>query len=139
MDLGIIQLILDFGLLVLILLVQLVVYPSFRYFQIDDLLKWHQAYTLRIGIVVAPLMIGQLVIALINAFERPIIYNFVYLILVTGVWVLTFSKFVPMHNRISKKLVDDKLLHNLIKINWLRTFLWLVIFLLSFILYFFNS
>ena len=50
----------DFGLLVLIWMVQLVVYPGFKYYQRERLLEWHARYTSRISYIVGPLMLGQL-------------------------------------------------------------------------------
>ena len=49
----------DFGLLVLILMVQVIVYPSFLHFSKTNLIKWHQSYTPKITTIVAPLMIAQ--------------------------------------------------------------------------------
>lgn len=136
MDFGIARLVLDFSLLVLILIVQLIIYPSFRYFQTKDLIKWHSSYTKRIGGIVMPLMTGQLVIGIVQVFQNSSsIYNVVYLFLVIGVWVSTFFQFVPMHSLISRNMVDTELINKLIVMNWLRTTLWLMIFLLSLFTY----
>lgn len=136
MDLGIVRLVLDFSLLVLILIVQLIIYPSFRYFKDRDLIKWHHSYTKRIGGIVMPLMTGQLVIGVIQVFQdSSSIYNIVYFLLVIGVWLSTFFQFVPMHSLISRSMVNNELINKLIVMNWLRTVLWLMIFLLSLSIY----
>lgn len=60
MNIDLVRLLLDFGLVVLIWIVQLVIYPSLCYYQDKDLAKWHKIYTQRIGVIVGPLMIAQL-------------------------------------------------------------------------------
>ena len=62
MDLQLIRLLLDFGLMVLIWIVQLVIYPGLCYYKNEDLGKWHKIYTQRIGVIVGPLMIAQLAV-----------------------------------------------------------------------------
>ena len=57
------QLLVDFGLVVLIWIVQLIIYPSFLYYNSNTLSKWHKTYTGRITTIVAPLMIAQIAIA----------------------------------------------------------------------------
>ena len=54
------RLLLDFGLCILIWMVQLVVYPSFLFFSFNNLFTWHKTYTKAIALIVIPLMLGQL-------------------------------------------------------------------------------
>ena len=131
MSIDILRIVLDFGLLVLIWIVQRIIYPGFQYYNTDDLVVWHRKYTLRIGFIVAPLMIGQLVISLIQVFFTISIYTVVSLILIVLVWISTFLRFVPMHTNISKGIVSEKLLWSMVDKNWLRTFLWTALFLMS--------
>ncbi len=58
------RLLVDMGLLILTWLVQLVIYPSFLYYDATDLKKWHSIYTGRITFVVLPLMLTQLLVAI---------------------------------------------------------------------------
>ncbi len=51
MDILILRLLFDFGLVVLIWIVQLVIYPGLCYYSETDLLKWHKLYTSRIAYV----------------------------------------------------------------------------------------
>ena len=69
MSIPLIRLLFDFGLLVLIWLVQLVIYPSFLYYEQDNLKRWHEKYTQKITYVVLPLMMGQLIITTIHLFN----------------------------------------------------------------------
>ena len=49
----------DFGLVVLIWLVQLIIYPSFRYMSAEQLAIWHPNYSNLITLFVGPLMLAQ--------------------------------------------------------------------------------
>ena len=76
------QLIVDFGLLVLIWIVQLIIYPSFLYYKSKNLMVWHQKYTERIAVIVLPLMLMQLAIAIYLVFCQFDITNSIRLIIV---------------------------------------------------------
>lgn len=127
-----IQLLLDFGLVILIWIVQLIVYPSFKYYNINNLVKWHGLYTFRIGIVVMPLMLGQIVISFIRLLDSYSFLNIFHFLLVILVWVSTFFQFVPMHSQINKNRGGDEVIVKLIKNNWLRTVIWTGIFVCTF-------
>lgn len=103
MEIATLRLLFDSGLLVLIWMVQLIVYPGFAYYSFSDLRKWHAVYTKRISYVVIPLMVGQLVLAVLEAFTAPNASAIVGLALVLLVWVFTFGVFVPLHHTISEE------------------------------------
>lgn len=139
-DIHLYKLIADTSLLILIWLVQLVIYPSFKYFQKKELLIWHKIYTGKITIVVLPLMLSQLTLSLWLLIENYLsIYNILNLILVLATWFSTFLTFVPLHQKIDQPEFSDKKVYilKLVKYNWLRTLLWSVIFILTLILIFF--
>lgn len=119
-----ISLMVDAGLVILIWIVQLVIYPSFLHYTTENLYSWHQKYTSRIAIMVVPLMLFQLIYGLIILFYFPTINHFIYLALVIFLWVFTFLTFAPLHNKISNRNINNKLLTTLIYRNWIRTFLW---------------
>lgn len=133
MNLELIRLLFDFGLLVLIWLVQLVIYPSFRFYEKESLIEWHQKYTVGISLVVIPLMFGQLITTVLQLIESQNIFTIGSLILIGLVWAITFSQFVPMHSKIAAGKVNEILLKRLVKINWLRTVVWTVIFICTFL------
>ena len=118
----------DSCLFVLIWLVQLIIYPSFVYYDIKDLRPWHHRYSKRIGIIVAPLMIGQLVVV---GLQNTNDFNWIELlsmILVLAAWFWTFLVFVPLHNRIGSGSIEPEILHKLVRWNWARTILWTIVF-----------
>lgn len=125
------RLVLDFGLVVLIWLVQLIIYPGFLHYQERDLLQWHQKYTRGISLVVIPLMVGQLGLALLQTAHRFDLYTVVSMFLIIAVWAITFAQFVPLHRAISQGKSDKVVLRQLIDRNWWRTSLWNLIFFWS--------
>lgn len=125
------RLVFDTGLLVLIWIVQLVVYPSFRYYNDTNLLAWHQKYTYRITIVVLPLMLGELLVASLQLLYTFSIYSIVSLILIIIIWFNTFFQAIPLHQKIDNKINLKQSTKQLIQINWIRTILWTIIFVIT--------
>ena len=129
----IIRLITDSGLLVLIWLVQLVIYPSFIMFQSNKLKQWHSIYTQRVTLVVLPLMTVQLGTAIAQVWEVANWYTLLSMIGVISIWVLTFLVFVPLHRKID--VCDTYKLKNvcfkLVYYNWTRTLLWSLLFIMT--------
>jgi hypothetical protein len=124
-----ISLLIDAGLVVLIWLVQLIIYPSFTYYKPENLFKWHQKYTTRLAFVVIPLMLSQLVLAIVAVFCKLNIVSICSLLIVLFLWIFTFVSFAPLHFKISKKNTNQNILQLLIRRNWIRTFLWSFLFI----------
>ena len=122
-------LLVDFGLLVLIWMIQLVVYPSFKYFSSTALLQWHRHYTARITVVVMPLMIAQVVLHAYRCYADFTLSNAWLLLLVISTWITTVTIFVPLHNQITAADALPATLTKLVNYNWIRTATWSVIFL----------
>ena len=130
------QLLIDFGLVVLILMVQLTIYPSFLYYKKEDLVCWHQKYTGAIAIVVGPLMFAQLFLSIYIVFvKQQYLLGGIHLVLVLATWISTTIQFVPIHNRIGKSEHTDKDLQHLVHRNWIRVILWILVLLISLIQY----
>jgi len=125
-----IQLLVDFGLVVLIWIVQLIIYPGFLHYTKENLHKWHKYYTIRIAVIVIPLMFAQLIIGIWDVFQSVSIESITYLSLVLFLWIHTFLVFAPRHQRIAKNTFDEQLLSELVKKNWIRTAAWTLIFVL---------
>lgn len=123
----------DAGLLALIWIVQLVIYPSFKYYELPNLKVWHDLYTKRITIVVMPLMLLQLSLSVYNfilGMNDALVVLDMFLVLLT--WITTFLIFVPLHNSITKDKHAADSVNKLVRYNWIRTFLWSVIFIMTF-------
>ena len=128
-----ISLALDAGLLVLIWMVQLIVYPSFVYYEKENLLLWHKKYTGLIALIVMPLMLGQLGFATYAVFDKFQLILALKLILIVLVWLSTFVYFAPTHGRISSGNFSNTTLHEIVQFNWFRTILWTLVAILSFL------
>lgn len=131
MNLEIVTVVIDFGLVVLIWMVQLLIYPSFRYFATKNLYLWHEHYTKFMAIIVLPLMASQLIISIINLINALNLISIVHFSLVLLTWLTTLLFFVPLHNRISNKTITNNTLSDLLVLNWLRVVLWTLILIIS--------
>ena len=129
--LDITRLLIDFGFVVLIWAVQLVIYPSFGYYTKDNLQHWHQSYTLRVTFVVLPLMLTQLVLVGLQLYQAQNWYTVSSAIIIAILWLQTFLVFVPLHQSIDFGDLKKDVCKQLVKKNWWRTFLWSVLFLIS--------
>lgn len=138
MQIDLIRLLIDFGLLVLIWMVQLVVYPSFAFYSKKELINWHQLYTPRITMMVFPLMAGQLLTGIFQLAKGQSLFSIISIIVITTMWLLTFFIFVPIHNKITSEEVDDEICTKLVKYNWLRTAGWSFLFIWNFLQYYFR-
>ncbi|NQZ75634.1 MAG: hypothetical protein HRT61_05910 [Ekhidna sp.] len=129
------KLLIDFGLVILIWMTQLVVYPSFTYFSESDLVNWHSRYTTAISIIVMPLMLAQVAIhggGLISDFTWLKVAVVVFIGLA---WVNTFFFAVPLHSQIDMGRSVNEAAHSLVRVNWYRTVLWSLVFLAGLVEY----
>lgn len=125
------QLLIDFGLVILIWMTQLVVYPSFTYFQEADLINWHRKYTTSVSILVLPLMLCQVILHFYGLYDDFGVLRVVALILIGLAWINTFLIAVPLHNKIRHGNEVMALVQRLIHINLYRTAIWTAVFLIS--------
>jgi hypothetical protein len=126
-----IQHIIDFGLVVLIWIVQLIIYPGFSYYKAEDLHNWHGKYTRNITLIVMPLMIGQLSIHLYEIVDTFTLSRLAILVLISFIWLNTFLFAIPLHKRISDKIAIAEACIALTRVNWYRTILWTLVFVLG--------
>ncbi|MEM9024956.1 MAG: hypothetical protein AAGB22_14520 [Bacteroidota bacterium] len=129
------RLALDTGTLVLIWLVQLVIYPGFLHYRNEDLIRWHQRYTVQVTFVVLPLMAGQLLVVSVQLCKEQYWYSIVSLLLVVFSWAATFLRFVPLHDRITSGQADGATLQRLVAENWWRTGAWSLLWILTIVQY----
>lgn len=133
-----IRLLIDAGFLVLIWAVQLVIYPSFSYYEKTNLLIWHRSYTKRVTVIVLPLMFGQFILGIIHLWQLQDWYTTISIVIIIFLWLLTFLVFVPLHQSIDNNKPVTNVCKKLVNYNWIRTFLWSCLFIISF-LYNFTS
>jgi len=125
----------DAALCTLIWLVQIVIYPSFLYYNESDIKKWHSTYTARITVIVMPLMLCQLSLYFFLSYYQPTFSSLIGLGLVLTIWAATFFISVPLHaniDRLADTIVARK---KLVYTNWIRTMAWTLILLFSILHY----
>ena len=127
------RLLIDFGLVVLIWIIQLIVYPSFQQYTAENLIIWHKKYTRLIGYIVGPLMLAQLGISIYQITCTVTFFHSMHLLVISLIWMQTFFQFVPLHTTISKGKINEQILLSLEHKNWYRTVLWTALFLYGFL------
>jgi len=123
--------IVDFGLVILIWMVQLIIYPSFLYYREEALLEWHEKYTHAITVIVMPLMLAQVIFHALDLYEGLSWINGIAAVLILLIWINTFLFAVPLHSRISNGMQPMEAAEKLVQINWFRTIGWSVVCLLG--------
>jgi hypothetical protein len=78
---------------------------------------------LRTGRVLGPVMMVELVSAVLLAWFTPTWPYLLGLTLLVGIWVSTFCVQVPCHNRLVVEF-DADVHRRLVSTNWVRTVLW---------------
>lgn len=125
-----IQLLIDFGLVILIWMVQIIIYPSFLFYKSDSLSNWHPIYTGKITIIVAPLMIAQIILASYLLVDTST-YNateITALVLIAINWLLTMLVFIPLHQKIDQLPDHQDTQIKLVQYNWIRVLLFCAVF-----------
>ena len=123
---------LDFGMVVVLWLVQLVIYPSFLRVAPDALTDWHRCYTFRVSFVLIPLLFGQLGVVGWQAWQGGPAAQ-LSLGCLLGCWALTFFVSVPLHRRMAAGDTSAATREALVRTNWPRTVLWTVVLVLGFV------
>lgn len=123
--------IVNFGLVVLIWLVQLIIYPSLAHVSAAEFDDWHRRYTRLIAIIVGPLMTAQAVLAARDVLLVPDAGGLLVLAAITLVWLSSLLFSVPCHRTLRRNGKDRTVIGRLVRTNWIRTILWTVVFLLG--------
>ena len=126
-------LLVDFGLVVLIWLVQLIIYPTFASIDEARFSAYHAWYSQIIGFFVIPLMFGQVGLHAWGIYTAPSPAKYMAAGLIGLIWCSTFLLSVPNHNILSAGSKDPAVIHSLITTNWIRTIGWSLVFVLSLI------
>ncbi len=114
----------SWGLMILIWLVQLIIYPGFHRIPSEVFISYHRWYVIRISAVVLPLMVAELILTIwwiLSDAYSPISLSAGFLVAI--VWLSTFVLQVPIHNRL-KAGKDKKRIQRLVATNWIRTVAW---------------
>ena len=113
--------IIDLIFVYFIWVVQLIIYPSFKFISAEMFKKWHNKYCFRVGFFVLPLMLAQLLAGATNLYNDNEWFSF---LIVSLTWISTFFISAPIHNKLRIIGKSDQFIDKLIITNWLRVFLW---------------
>lgn len=121
----------NLGMAVLIWLVQIVIYPSFRHCDERGFRSWHESYTGRITFVVAPLMFAQLGLVAYITLQEGRLLDIAALTSCLVAWIATFAFSVPCHSALQARGRDLEIVERLIRTNWIRTAAWTAVLVLG--------
>ena len=125
------RLLTDFGLVVLIWLVQLIIYPSFRHMSEATIKSWHPRYTGLISLFVIPLMFGQVGLHVQALLGDGDWRNWIAAALILVCWLSTFLQAVPLHGQLDQLADSAHAREQLVRVNWPRSICWSLVFLLT--------
>jgi len=120
-----INLIASFFLCGLIWTVQLVHYPFFKYAsneKFEEAMGFHRK---KISLIVIPVMFAELLSSFWLSFFSSSYtnYHITGFVIVLLIWGVTFTTQVPLHGKLSESQ-DSSTIQQLVRSNWIRTFLW---------------
>lgn len=116
--------------------VQIVHYPIFTKISPEAFIAFHSFHTQGTGYVVAVPMLIELVLSfiLLSEFRQVAIVPLSIHGLLCGltilIWMVTFGIAVPLHNQLSYLGFDLEVIHQLIRVNWVRTIAWSLRFII---------
>lgn len=121
----------DAAMAVLIWLVQLIIYPSFRTQEQDGFRRWHRGYTRTIGFIVGPLIAAQILLHGKDLWAGVTAISIAQVALIAIALVVTVTLSVPCHHALSSRGKDSGIIDRLVRTNWLRTLAWTGVLVLS--------
>lgn len=113
----------------IIWMVQLVHYPGFLRVGRETGLDYQRHHRRRMGWLVIPLMLTELALA-IWLLLTPMTFivmeylNYAAFSLLAVVWLVTFLRAIPLHQKLSKEGYEPVIVRKLINTNWWRTIAW---------------
>lgn len=112
----------------IIWMVQIVTYPQFLEVPQSGFLKYHDRYMKRMSWVVGPVMVAELIFAILGVWyfwDSEIHWHIVTAgLLVPAVWMVTFFVQVPQHASLAESGWNETTVREIIKVNWIRVFIW---------------
>ena len=106
-------------------LVQIVNYPLFTFVDKRDYVSFQKAHMLRIGMLVIPVMIIELITGILLVYLSSDYFNISIwnAVLLAIIWIVTFGVFTFIHGSL-RRGYDGILIQKLVLLNWIRTGLW---------------
>jgi hypothetical protein len=121
----------DFGIVIVVWLAQVIMYPSLAHIERDAFVSWHRKYSSRIAFFVIPLLCGQAIIVGILVCYDASFLSVLSAALISFCWVSTFGLSVPCHAKLQRSGKDISVIRRLVWTNLIRTILWSLVFLIG--------
>ncbi|MEJ2719434.1 MAG: hypothetical protein P8182_20275 [Deltaproteobacteria bacterium] len=121
----------DLGIVIVVWLAQVIMYPSLAHIERDAFVSWHRKYSSRIAFFVIPLLCGQAIIVGILVYDDASLTNVLSAALIAACWASTFVLSVPCHARLQRAGKDLQVIRKLVRTNLIRTMLWTAVFLIG--------
>ncbi len=121
----------DFGIVIVVWLAQVIMYPSLAHIERDAFLSWHRKYSSRIAFFVIPLLCGQAIIVGIMIYLGGGFLTILSAAIIVLCWVSTFGLSVPCHAKLQRSGKDLSVIRRLVWTNLIRTILWSLVFLIG--------
>lgn len=119
------------GMLVLIWIVQVIIYPGFHAIESERFIQWHERYVQSFSFIVIPLMITQAATSALQLLQNTGALQIMEFLCLLIAWVVTFTLSVPCHKKLHELGKDTLVINHLIKTNWLRTIAWTLSLIIS--------
>ena len=121
----------DFGIVIVVWLAQVIMYPCLAHIERDAFVPWHREYSSRIAFFVIPLLCGQAIIVGILVYYDTSLLTVLSAALISLCWASTFGLSVPCHAQLQRSGKDLHLIRKLVWTNLIRTVLWTAVFLIG--------
>lgn len=112
----------SFAMFGVIWLIQLVHYPAFAFVERERFPEFHRLHCRNTGVVVVPLMCGELITGLSLALLAPTVFLLPGLLILIA-WLSTFLLQVPCHAGLEAGF-NQEAHQTLVRTNWIRTIAW---------------
>ena len=107
----------------IIWIIQLLHYPTFNFISKKKYVEFQHFHMMRISFIVIPFMVLELTSAILLAYFFKAAITIILLVLLLGIWVITFIFFTEMHQKLTGGY-DRTIVYKLVQTNWSRTALW---------------
>ena len=109
--------------------IQLLHYPSFHFINDQKYVEFQHFHMQRISFIVIPAMLVELASGLLLAYFFRSSLTIILLAFLLGIWGITFIFFTNIHQKLTNGY-DHSVVDRLIQINWSRTALWSLRFII---------
>ena len=110
----------------LFIMVQFIIYPSFKNYSESTFKSFHSAYTKKMLFIVGPIMILELLSTLYLVIKKTFFFP---TSIVTLIWLITFFLIVPLHQSLNSSF-NIRNHKKLLRLNFLRSTFWVLKLLL---------